>query len=115
MNCDNCKKKFPLFVPYVTVFLNNFLHLLLNRSRCDVKLKPILIDCSVFYFTGFRFHAFSRTFPFCCCFFSWLSILSQLKKMVRVRVNLRSLSQNLSSDKGTENLLWPMDYTARKI
>ena len=63
MNCDNCKKKVSLFVPYVTVFLNNFLHLLLNR--CDVKLKPILIDCSVFYFTGFRFHAFSLTFPFC--------------------------------------------------
>ena len=33
-------------IPYVTIFINNFLHLLLNR--CDVKLKPVLIDCSVF-------------------------------------------------------------------
>ena len=78
MNCDNCKKKVSLFVPYVTVFLNNFLHLLLNR--CDVKLKPILIDCSVFYFTGFRFHAFSRTFPFCCCYFFLVIYIKSTKK-----------------------------------
>ena len=78
MNCDSCKKKIPFFLPYVTVFLNNFLHLLLNR--CDVKLKPFLIDCSAFYFTRFWFHIFSRTFLFCCCYFSLVIYIKSTKK-----------------------------------
>ena len=53
VNCDSSKKSvsyFPFSVPYVTIFINNFLHLLLNR--CDVKLPPVLIDCSVFTSLG---------------------------------------------------------------
>ena len=53
VNCDSSKKSvsyFPFSVPYVTIFINNFLHLLLNR--CDVKLQPVLIDCSVFTSLG---------------------------------------------------------------
>ena len=45
VNLVNCKKKLPcsrFSVPYATIFLNNLLHLLLNR--CDLKLKPVLID-----------------------------------------------------------------------
>ena len=33
INCDSSEKKFPFSVPYVTIFLNNFLHLLLNRCE----------------------------------------------------------------------------------
>ena len=71
--------------------LFNFLHLLLNR--CDVKLKIILIDCSVFYFTGFRFHAFSRTFPFCCCYFFLVIYIKSTKKMVRTTLSRLLLSE----------------------
>ena len=37
INCDSSKKKIPFSVPYVTIFLNNFLHLLLNR--CELSWK----------------------------------------------------------------------------
>ena len=37
---------FLFFVSCVTIFFNNFLHLLLIHF--DAKLKPVLIDCSVF-------------------------------------------------------------------
>ena len=37
INCDSSKKKIPFSVPYVTIFLNNFLHLLLNPPKKIVK------------------------------------------------------------------------------
>ena len=76
------KKKFPLFVPYVTVFLNNFLHLLVNRSRCDVKLKPILIDCSVIDCSslGSGFMHFPEHFLFVVVFFILVIYIKSTKK-----------------------------------
>ena len=44
---------FPFFVPCVTIFFYNFLHLLLIHF--DAKLKPVLIDCSVFTSLGSGF------------------------------------------------------------
>ena len=44
---------FPFSVFYVKIFSNIFLHLLLNRL--GVKLKPVLIDCSLFTFLGSGF------------------------------------------------------------
>ena len=70
MNRDNCKKKkFPLFVPYVTVFLNNFLHLLLNG--CDVKLKQIWLIALCFTSLGSGFMHFPEHFLFVVVIFSW--------------------------------------------
>ena len=54
INCDS-SKKFPFSVPYVTIFLNNFLHLLLNRCEFSWKhfgltalflLHWVLVSCS---------------------------------------------------------------------
>ena len=47
------KREKYLFVPCVTIFFNNFLHLLLIHF--DAKLKPVLIDCSVFTSLGSGF------------------------------------------------------------
>ena len=74
------KKKctyFPFSVPYVSIFINNFLHLLLNR--CDVKLKPVLIDCSVFASLGSGFMHLPEHFLVVVVIFPWLLILSPLK------------------------------------
>ena len=93
---DSSKKNVPYFpfsVPYVTIFINNFLHLLLNR--CDVKLKPVLIDCSVFTSLGSFFNAFVRTFLCCCCccHFSLVTDIKSTKKMEKA-----TLSRLLSSE-----------------
>ena len=45
--------EFPFSVFYVKIFSNIFLHLLLNRL--GVKLKPVLIDCSLFTSLGSGF------------------------------------------------------------
>ena len=69
---------FPFSVPYVTIFINNFLHLLLNRR--DVKLKPVLIDCSVFTSLGSGFMHLPEHFSVVIVIFHQLLILSPLKK-----------------------------------
>ena len=77
---DSPKKNVPYFPfsdPYVTIFINDFLHLLLNR--CDVKLKPALIDCSVFTSLGSFFMHLSEHFFVVVVIFPWLLILSPLK------------------------------------
>ena len=51
---------FPFAVRYVTIFYIRFLHLSLDR--CDVKLKPVLIDCFVFASLGSRFMHFPEHF-----------------------------------------------------
>ena len=91
---------FPFSDPYVTIFINNFLHLLLNR--CDVKLKPVLIDCSVFTSLGSFF--FQHFFVVVVVIFPWLLILSPLKKwrkllfrdcyQVKLKILLHTLSSN---------------------
>ena len=82
---DSSKKNVPYFPfsdPYVTIFINNFLHLLLNL--CGVKLKPVLIDCSVFTSLGSFFMHLSEHFfvvvVVVVVIFPWLLILSPLKK-----------------------------------
>ena len=102
-------------VPYVTIFLKNLLYLLLNR--CDLKLKPVFI---CFYFTGFWFHAFARTFPCCCCSFSLVIDIKSTKKMVKAslsRVAIKRICFHITLNQMSvnENLLWPMDYTALNI
>ena len=50
------KKKIPylpFYVPYLFFFFDNFPYLLQNR--CDVKLKPVLIYCSVLNTLGSGF------------------------------------------------------------
>ena len=116
------KKKctyFPFSVPYVTIFINNFLHFLLNR--CDVKLKPVLIVCSVFASLGSGFMHLPEHFLVVVVIFPWLLILSPLKKWWKLifrdcyQVNLKILLHNLHQMSGIENLLWPLDYTDLNI
>ena len=55
-----------------------FVHLLLNR--CDVKLKPVLIDCPVFTSLGSGFMHLPKHFFVVVVIFPWLLILSPLRK-----------------------------------
>ena len=95
VNCDSSKKSvsyFPFSVPYVTIFINNFLHLLLNR--CDVKLPPVLIDCSVFTSLGsFFMHLSEHFFVVVVVIFPWLLNIKSTKKMEKA-----TLSRLLSSE-----------------
>ena len=103
---DSSKKNVPYFPfsdPYVTIFINNCLHLLLNR--CDVKLKPVLIDCSVFTSLGsFFMHLSEHFFVVVVVIFPWLLTLSPLKKWRKLlfrdcyQVNLKILLHTLSSN-----------------
>ena len=100
------KKKLPcsrFSVPYATIFLNNLLHLLLNR--CDLKLKPLLIDWSVFTSLGSGFMHFPEHFLVVVVIFLWLLISSPPKEIVKATLSQLlssefawSLSQNLLSD-----------------
>ena len=62
VNCDSQRQlsRSPFAVRYVTIFYIKFLHLSLDR--CDVKLKPVLIDCFVFASLGSRFMHFPEHF-----------------------------------------------------
>ena len=64
-------------VPYGKIFFNNFLDLLLNR--CDVKLNPVLIDCSVFTSLGSGVRHFPKHF-LVVVIFPWLLTLTPVKK-----------------------------------
>ena len=64
-------------MPYGKIFVNNFLHLSLNR--CDVKLNPVLIDCSVFTSLGSGFMHLPEFFLIVVVIFPWLLTLIPLK------------------------------------
>ena len=74
------------------MFIKKFLHLLLNR--CDVKLKPVLIDCSVFTSLGsFFMHLSEHFFVVVVVIFPWLLNIKSTKKMEKA-----TLSRLLSSE-----------------
>ena len=62
---------------YGKIFFNNFLDLLLNR--CDVKLNPVLIDCSVFTSLGSGVMHFPKHFLVVVVIFPWLLTLTPVK------------------------------------
>ena len=68
---------FPFSIPYVKIFFNNFLHLLLNR--CDVKLNPVLIYGSVFTSLGSGFMHLPEHFHVVVVIFPWLLTLTPVK------------------------------------
>ena len=92
ITCNFIKKmynmKLIVTVPYVKIFFNNFLHF---SNSCDVKLKSILIDCSVFVSLGSGFMHLPEYFLVVVIIFTWLMILSLFKKMVKATL-LRLLS-----------------------
>ena len=67
----------PFAIPYVTIFYNKFLHLLQNL--CDVKLKPVLIDCFFFASLGSGFMHLPKHFLVVVVIFPWLLIFSPLE------------------------------------
>ena len=76
----NIKLRITLFsfpVPYVKIFFNNFLHLLLNCW--DVKLNPVLIYCSVFISLGSGFLHLPEFFHVVAVIFLWLLTLIPVK------------------------------------
>ena len=77
----NCKKKLPcsrFSVPYTSFFLNNLPPIFSDSLWFKVK---IYFDWLIyFYFTGFWFNAFSRTFPCCCCYFSLVIDIKSTEK-----------------------------------
>ena len=84
-NCDSSKKFLILLFLLLTLgffffffFSDNFLYLL--KYRCDVKLKPVLIYCSVFNPLGSGFIHLPEHFLVVVAIFPWLLILSPLKK-----------------------------------
>ena len=71
----------PFSAPYFRFFIfffDNFLYLL--KYHCDVKLKPVLIYCSVFNPLGSGFIHLPEHFLVVVAIFPWLLILSPLKK-----------------------------------
>ena len=82
-NCDSSKKKFLIFLfllltlGFLFFFFDNFLYLL--KYHCDVKLKPVLIYCSVFNPLGSGFIHLPEHF-LVVAIFPWLLILRPLKK-----------------------------------
>ena len=73
----------PFSAPYFRFFFfvffsDNFLYLL--KYCCDVKLKPVLIYCSVFNPLGSGFIHVPEHFLVVVSIFPWLLILSPLKK-----------------------------------
>ena len=106
ITCNFIKKmynmKLIVTVPYVKIFFNNFLHF---SNSCDVKLKSILIDCSVFVSLGSDFMHLPEYFLVVVIIFTWLMILSLFKKWWKqlfcdcYQVNLKIFLPNLPSDK----------------
>ena len=96
----------PFSAPYFRFFFffffsDKFLYLL--KYRWDVKLKPVLIYCSVFNPLGSGFIHLPEHFLVIVAI-SWLLILSPLKKWWKLlcrdcyQVNLKNLLYNFSSD-----------------
>ena len=117
-------KKFPFSVPYVTVFHNNFLHLLLNR--CELSWKHFWLT-ALFLLHWVLVSCISPNISFLLLLFFpgyiyiYIYILSPLKNSesftfaISIKWVWRVFHKTFYQRSIIENLLRPIDYTVLNI